>query len=159
MRTGILEKVLTRRYGPPVPTKIHGLDARCWNPDEFNYASALYIGMKWDTRLGTRFASLKDIYGDVLGGYLIKNSLNVAALMPREIYGLWRMDQLQMLPAIDRALEIDSDIDFFMDASNVWYYGHKRGDLYEFDSEFDELDSLGPIEPALEELLDRWEAQ
>jgi hypothetical protein len=45
-----------------------------------------------------------------------------------------------------------------MGASNVWYYGVKRGELYVFDTAYDELDSLGPIEPALEELVDQWEA-
>jgi len=44
-----------------------------------------------------------------------------------------------------------------MDASNVWYYGHKKGELYVFDTETDELDSLGPVESALEALMDQWE--
>jgi hypothetical protein len=41
-----------------------------------------------------------------------------------------------------------------MEDSNVWFYGMKKGDLYVFDAEFDELDSLGPIEPALDKTMD-----
>ena len=42
METGILEKILLRRYGQPVITMLRGLNARCWNPDDFDYASAIY---------------------------------------------------------------------------------------------------------------------
>jgi hypothetical protein len=44
-----------------------------------------------------------------------------------------------------------------MEDSNVWFYGMKKGDLYVFDAEFDELDSLGPIEPALDKTMDEIE--
>ncbi len=158
MEQGILERVLTRRYGRPVTSVNEGLNALCWNPDEFDYASMLYLPMNWNGRLGTRFASLKEIYGEAMGGFLIKNCLIVAVLVPRDIWGLERIDELQMRPAVRRALQIDPDIVFFMNASGVWYYGYKQGDLYVFDSEFDELDSLGPIEPALQTLMDEWEA-
>lgn len=53
---------------------------------------------------------------------------------------------------------MDPELTFFMDASNVWYYGYKAGNLYVFDVETDEFDLLGPIEPALEQLMDEWEA-
>ena len=52
----------------------------------------------------------------------------------------------------------DSAIDFFMDAYNVYFYGIKRGELYVFDAETDELDSLGPIESALETVMDELES-
>ncbi len=158
MEIGLLEKVLIRRYGQPIISTRRGLNARCWNPDDFDYASVLYVGMKWEGRLGTRFASLKKIYGEALGGFLVKNLLRVAMLLPRKIYGVWRMDELQRLPPVRKALAIDPHIDFFMDAANVWYYGHKAGELYVFDTATDELDSLGSIEPALETLMDEWEA-
>jgi len=58
---------------------------------------------------------------------------------------------------VQSALLMDPAIDYFMEAANVWYYGLKGTELYVFDSEFDELDSLGPVEPALEEVIDRWE--
>ena len=37
---------------------------------------------------------------------------------------------------------------------NVYFYGIKSGQLYVFDAEMDELDCLGPIESALETVLD-----
>ena len=158
MEPGILERVLTRRYGQPVTRVVEGLTALCWNPEEPDYASTLYFPMRWNGRLGARFASLMAIYGDTLGGFLINDSLKVALLVPRYIFGVGRIDELQMRPAVRRALQIDPAIVFFMNASGVWYYGYKQGDLYVFDSEFDELDSLGPIEPALQTVLDEWEA-
>jgi hypothetical protein len=158
MKTGILERVLVRRHGQAVVGVRRGLNALCWNPDDFDFASVLYVGMKWHGPLATRFASLKAIYGNAVGGFLIKNMLKVAVLLPHKIYGLWRIDELQILPPVKRALAIDPAIDFFMDSANVWFYGHKAGELYVFDSETDELDSLGPIEPALETVLDELEA-
>jgi len=157
MKTGLLEKVLVRRYGPPIVSTRRGINAHCWNPDDFDYASVLYIDTQWHSRSGNRFAALEEIYGDAFGGFLIKNSLKVAVLMPREIYGLWQIDELQGLPPVREAAKMDPSIVFFMDAANVWYYGHKAGELYVFDSQTDELDSLGPVEQALDELIDQWE--
>ncbi len=113
--------------------------------------------MKWGSRLGTRFASLKKIYGDAFGGFLIKNLLKVTMLLPRKIYGVWSMGDFQMLPPGRKALAIDPAIDFFMDAANIEYYGHKAGELYVYDTTAGELDCLGPIERALETLMDQWE--
>jgi hypothetical protein len=45
-----------------------------------------------------------------------------------------------------------------MEAYNVYFCGIKGGELYVFDAETDELDSLGPIEPALETIMDEFEA-
>lgn len=63
-----------------------------------------------------------------------------------------------MQPEVQHALTKDPGINFFMDAYNVWFYGIKGGDLYVFDAEYDELDSLGPIEPALEMVLIEFES-
>jgi len=158
MRTGLLEQALTRRYGRPMACRKEDVNARCWNRQRPDDDSVLYMGMNWNTRLGIRFASLRGIYGDAFGGFLVGDCLKVAVLMPRKIYGLGRIDELQMLPPVGRALEMDSAIDFFMDSANVWYYGHKTGELWVFDSETDELDSLGPVEPALDMLIEQWEA-
>ncbi len=158
MKTGLLENVLIRRYGKPVPSIRRGLPARCWNPDEFDYASVLYLGMKWQSEVGARFSSLKEVYGDACGGFLIKNTLKVAILLPREVYGLWNIDELRMQPEVQHAQTIDPGIDFFMDANNMFFYGIKAGHLYVFDSETDELDPLGPIESALENLMEEFES-
>ena len=158
MKTGILERMLIRRYGEPIVAILRGHHAHCWNPDEWDYATVLYMGMKWEGLLGLRFGSLKEIYGNAFGGYLIKNDLRAAALHSRAVSGVWNIDNLRMQPEVQHALVRDPTIDYFMEASNVWFYGIKAGDLYVFDSEMDELDSLGPIEPALEILMDEWEA-
>jgi hypothetical protein len=153
MQAGILERVLTRRYGQPVLSIMDGLAAKCWNPDEFDYASVLYLGMKWHGEVGARFSSLRGIYGGSCGGYLIKNALRAAILLPKNVYGVWNIDDLRMQPALQHAIVMDPTIDYFMESSNVWFYGHKAGELYVFDSEYDELDCLGPIESALENVF------
>ncbi len=157
MKTGILETILRRRYGRPVVGIRRGLHARCWNQDQFDYSTVLYIGMKWKGAEAARFATLKDLYGDALGGFLIKNTLRIAVLVPREIYGVWNIDELRALPQVQHAITLDPAVDYFMDEHNVLFYGVKRGDLYVFDSETDELDCLGPVEPALEAILANWE--
>jgi hypothetical protein len=153
MEAGILEKVLTRRYGQPVLSIMDGLAAKCWNPDEWDYASVLYLGMKWQGERETRFSSLRDIYGNSCGGYLIKNRLKAAILLPREVYGIWNIDDLRMQPAVQHAVVMDPTIDYFMEDSNVWFYGVKAGQLYVFDSIYDELDCLGPVDSALEDVF------
>ncbi len=158
MNIGLLERILIRRYGQPIMTTRRDLPALCWNPDEFDYATVLYVGMEWKSILAHRFVSLKEIYGNAFGGFLIKNALKVAMLPPQTVYGLWAIGKFRVQPDVQRALTMDPAIDYFMDSSNVWFYGHKAGELYVFDSETDELDSLGPIESAIETLIDEWEA-
>jgi len=158
MKKGLLEKILIQRYGQPKVIIRRGIIAKSWRTPYPDDESLLYLGMIWKGELGLRFGSLEDIYGDAVGGYLIKNTLKVAVLTDQEIYGLWNINQLRELPAVQYALTKDPGIDYFMDSDNVWYYGIKKGELYVFDAEFDELDSLGPVEPALHTLMDEWEA-
>jgi hypothetical protein len=150
----MLERILTRRYGEPMTTIREGFVQRCWNSQDFYRSAALYPGMKWNSVSGLRLASLKDLYGDALGGYLVKNTFKVSVLMPRDIWGLWNIDELRMLPAVQYVSTLDPAIDFFMDEDNVLFYGLKNDELWVFDDEHDELDNLGPIEAALETLLD-----
>ncbi len=95
MEIGILERVLTRRYGRPITTVSEGLNALCWNPEEPDDDSLLYFPMKWNGRLGTRFASLREIYGDTLGVSTFALDASSAA------------DQLQSL--------LHGDLDYFDD--------------------------------------------
>jgi len=132
--------------------------AKCWNTDQLAHEALLYFGMKWHGTLALRFASLHDIYGDAFGGILIKNALKAAILLPRQLFAVWNIDELRMRPAVQHAIARDPAIDYFMDAYNVYFYGIKAGHLYVFDAETDELDSLGPIEPALETLMDEFES-
>ncbi len=79
-------------------------------------------------------------------------------LLPGSFYELWNIDELRGLPAVQHAQTKDPAIDYFMEAYNVYYYGLKAGELYVFDAETDELDSLGPVESALETLIDEFES-
>ena len=124
---------------------------RAEKPD---YSSILYLVRKWPGELQMRFGPLKEIYGNAFGGFVVGDSLKVAVLLPRTVYGLWNIDDLRMHPRVQHATARDPAIDYFMDEANVLFYGIKAGELYVFDSETDELDSLGPIEQALETLMD-----
>lgn len=157
MKAGLLERILNRRYGLPRTSTDGALVQRIWNADQVDNSSILYVGMEWHEGLSSRVVSLRNIYGDSYGGFLVGDSIKVSVLLPRKIFGLWRIDELQTLAPVRQAREMDPAIEFFMDSANVWYYGYKAGDLYVFDTETDELDSLGPVEPALETLMDEWE--
>ena len=158
MEAGVFERVLTRRYGKPVTSIRDGMGAKVWNPGDDNYEARLYLGMKWSGIASLRYASLRDIYGDSFGGVLIKNTLRAALLSPRSLFALWNIEELRMLPAVQYAVARDPGIDYFMDEDNVLYYGVKNGELYVFDTATHELDPLGPVEQALETMLDEWEA-
>ncbi|MEW6113293.1 MAG: hypothetical protein AB1664_14275 [Thermodesulfobacteriota bacterium] len=158
MKTGLLEKILTRRYGQPTPCIRDRMVARSWNTDRPENEAVLYVGMEWRGVLGARFASLKEIYGDAFGGFLVGDSLRAALLAPTKVWALWNIDDFRIQPEVQHALVKDPAIDYFMDESNVYFYGIKAGRLYVFDAETDELDCLGPVEQALETLLDEQEA-
>jgi hypothetical protein len=158
MKEGILEKIVRRRHGQPVTSIEDNMVTRHWNTGHPDHEAILYVGMKWSGIPGTRFASLKEIYGDALGGFLMGDTLRAALLTPRKVYALWNIDDLRVQPEVQHALVRDPAIDFFMDAYNVYFYGIKRGELYVFDAEMDELDSLGPVEPALETVMDELES-
>jgi len=132
--------------------------AKCWNTHQPEDEAVLYVGMQWRGILGARFASLKEIYGDSFGGFLMGDSLRAALLFPKKVYALWNIDDFRMQPEVQHAQAMDPGIDFFMDSYNVWYYGVKAGSLYVFDAETDELDWLGPIEHALRSRLDEIES-
>jgi hypothetical protein len=158
MKAGLLEKILFRRYGQPIMSIRDGMVAKCWNTDTPSYEAVLYLGMKWESLLGLRFGSLKDIYGDALGGFLMGDSLRAAMLSLRSVYALWNIDEFRGQPEVRNALAMDPGIDYFMDQDMVLFYGIKKGQLFVFDAETDELDSLGFIEPALESVMDELEA-
>lgn len=153
---GILEKVLIRRYGSPVLCIRGGLAAKSWNAYKQRDEAVLYVGMKWQGILGAHYSSLKEIYGNTFGGFLVGDSLRTALLTDREVWALWNIEELRALPAVKHAQVLNPAIDYFMDAANVWYYGHCAGELWEYDTEFDELNCLGPIASSIEELIDQW---
>jgi hypothetical protein len=158
MNAGILERILTRRYGQPVHCIRNGMAARSWNSDDPQSEALLYVGMKWNGPLSARFSSLRAIYGDSAGGFLDGDSLRAALLWPRSVHALWYIDDLRAQPEVRQALLKDPGIDYFMDSNNVYFYGVKAGNLYVFDALNDELDPLGPIEQALETIMDELES-
>ena len=158
MKTGLLERIFTLRYGQPVTCIRDGMAARCWNIEEPTDEALLYVGMTWQGERSLRFASLRDIYGDALGGILINNCLKAAILVPRRLFAVWNIDELRMQPEVQHALVRDPGIEYFMEEDNVLFYGVKGGDLYVFDTQTDELDRLGPVERALETLMNEIEA-
>lgn len=154
METGILERVLTRKYGEPVTCFRDGMAARSWNNGDPQNEALLYVGMKWSPKLSVRFSSLRAIYGDSAGGFLDGDSLRAALLLPRQVYALWYINDLQGQPEVRHALLKDPGIDYFMDSNNAYFYGVKAGLLYVFDAINDELDPLGPTEQAFETIMD-----
>ncbi len=154
MKAGLLERILTRRYGQPVASIRHGMSARLWNTHPVNEEAVLYVGMNWHGMLGFRFSTLREVYGDALGGFLVGDSLRAALLGSQRVYALWNIGDFQKQPEIQRALVMDPAVDYFMDAYMVYFYGVKKDQLYVFDGETDELDCLGPLESALETVME-----
>lgn len=152
-RLGILERVLIRRYGQPRPRYKRGLPQKVWRADT-PFVSHLYYTGDWTRPPAADFRVHQPIYGTSCGGTLLGDSLKVA--MPSyetrfEIYNLRQLaEQMEVLA-------LDPELAFFMHAAGVWYYGHKHGRLFVYDLPFEELDDLGPIEPALEEVIERWD--
>jgi hypothetical protein len=56
--------------------------------------------MKWIEPWNSRFVSLRDIYGGVYGGYLIKNTPEAVVLLDRQIYGIWNIDDFLIQPQV-----------------------------------------------------------
>jgi hypothetical protein len=156
---GTVEIVLTKRYGAPRVVPSPPFTEYRWNNGNNVNESVLYKSLTWDKDLSKRWGALESIYGDSLGGFLVgvPSSLKLAMMRGPEIFGLYSIDQLQARPEIRRAKTLDPAICFFMDAANVWFYGSKGKQLFVFDSETDELDSLGPFANGLDQLLAEWE--
>jgi hypothetical protein len=153
--SGIIENVLTQRYGPPAVSESDG-ELR-WNANEEQLKCILFWSLSWDTQLRNRFGILKELYGDVRGGSLLGGSLKISQLKGPAIWSLYCIEQLQSQPEVLRAHELDPEICFFMDSANVWFYGVKAGELIVYDAVGDDLGYLGPAEPALTSLLIEFE--
>lgn len=154
---GEIEEVLIHRYGKPdfleaVPF------AQCrWVGVDRAGASTLYKFMDWDTVSDDRLLTLRSLYGDAVGGSLVGDSLKIAMIRGPKVYGLYSIEALWSQEDVQRARDMDDGVVFFMDASNVWFYGIKDRDLYVFDAESGELDRLGPARQELSALIAEWE--
>jgi hypothetical protein len=125
-----------------------------WNQEEKGNGSTLYKRLDWDIQLEREFGELKEVYGDALGGILMGDSLKMATLRGPSIWGIWPIRELHK--QIPDVCAREPGICYFMDASNVWFYGVKRGRLWEYDFAPNELNDIGPIETALEKLVLSW---
>lgn len=145
------------RYGPPqVVSSGQSLEHR-WNADDECSSSVLYVDRETQDSERAIQEEFRFLYGSCFGGFVIGNSLKLATLGDKRVFGLYTVEELQEQPEVERALAISPGIRFFMDAANMWFYGHKNGLLYVYDAETDELEDMGGIELGLNVLLDEWE--
>lgn len=158
MRISIFETILNRRYGNPIVSLKDQLVEKSWYATKSGLSSVLYLRRESFVEAVFRYGSIHEIYGEIIAGFLLGTYLKVSSLFSHQIYGLYTIEDLARQPEVQQALHIDQDIVYFMDASNVWYYGCKAGELFVYDAETAELDSLGPVEQAMEHLFDEWEA-
>jgi len=89
---------------------------------------------------------------------LVDSSLKVAMPAWETPFYLYSLHGLGERMEVQHAMALDPELSFFMDASNVCYYGHNHGPLFVYDTTFDELYEVGDIESALEEIIAEWEA-
>ena len=156
---GIIESVLTRRYGPPRIADDGPYTERRWLEGSERSTSVLYQApnLLWDATTSGDLDVLKPIYGDALGGFLLGGSLKAATRGSHEFYGLYTIATLQEQMKLYLTERFEPGISFFMDAANVWFYGVKREVLWCYDSTFDELYEVADVATALDELLKSWE--
>jgi hypothetical protein len=158
---GILEHILESRYGLPRIISSGPLLEYRWNDSDELRSCVLHKNrsekIDWGRNLSPQRAGLQPIYGDAIGGFLVGDSLKVAMLGAEKLWGLYTLAKIQDLQPVHRALQLEPGISFFMDSANVWYYGAKNGDLWEYDEPFDELNNLGDIAVQINELMSRWE--
>ena len=154
---GILERVLVRRYGQPDETYKEGMRAKIWGAGTAS-VSVLYYSTDWTRSPASNFRVHQQIYGACCGGTLVDDSLKVAMPSSTKLFGVYQLHELNERMEVKHAMALDPELAFFMDASNVCYYGHKYGRLFVYDTTFDELYERGPIESELEEVMAEWEA-
>lgn len=150
---GLLENELIQRFGPQKLSTSGSVTEHCWNVDDESRKCILYKTLRWNHRLRRKYGILETLYSDSKGGFVLGDSLRLSILDGSRIFGLYLIEELQERPEVKRASECDPEICYFMDSANVWFYGLKNGELFVYDSSFDELDSLGPAHSAIQQLL------
>lgn len=153
---GILADLLVRRYGEPEVGTESSLIRYVWNGSCEPLRCVLYAAGHGRKLCGLG-GGLGSLYGDALGGSLIRGALKIATREGIHLYGLYELEELQSLFILAKARVMVPQVQFFMDASNVCYYGVSEDDLHVYDAECDELYVLGPLAKALDELLGQWE--
>lgn len=155
--TGMIEYALAQRYGPSEELSSESGPEQRWNSDERPLECILYKSLSWDDRLRTKYGVLEKLYGDARGGFLLGDSLKISLVEGPRVFGLYLIEELQSQAEVRRANELDSQICFFMDSANVWFYGLKDGELFVYDSGTQELGGLGPAQTTIQKLLIEFE--
>jgi hypothetical protein len=155
--TGLVENVLIERYGNQTIIQTTQFIENHWNDKYESLRCLLFKAVVSANYSHSEQHVLEQVYGDVLGGFLLLDSLKLAMITGPTVYGLYTLDELYEQPEVRDAKVLDPDIQFFMDAANVWFYGIKQDKLYVYDSETSELTQLGPFKQAFVEILKRWE--
>lgn len=153
---GLVEEVLAERYGAPTIFADSQFLQYRWNEQIESLTCVLYKAARGSTHDGS-LGVFGQVYGDAMGGFLLNESLKLAMLACPPVYGLYSVAELRLQPEVRDANQLDHEIQFFMDAANVWFYGFKEGDLYVYDSEVSELTRLGSFSHALRGVLQQWE--
>ncbi len=155
----MIHEILTTRYGKASTVQTDSYVEHRWNDDDDTRRCILFMGEpEWPFSVLDDLPVLRRIYDGCIAGVLIGDSIRLATLVRREIYGLYSIDQLRRQPEVRRALQLDPDVHYFMDAANVWFYGEKDGRMCVFDGETQELDVLGELAQAMGSILDQWDA-
>lgn len=154
---GLLENVLEQRFGPQTVSSADAVVEHRWNIDDECRECILYKTLSWNDRLRRKYGVLEELYGDSRGGFILGDSLRLSLLEEPSVFGLYQIEELQSRPEVRRANKLDPQICFFMDSANVWFYGLRNGELFVYDSGTEELDTLGPVKPAIQHLVDEFE--
>jgi hypothetical protein len=152
--SGIVEQCLADRLGAPVDDgEEEDLTVRRWlAPDDPRTSRLFYTAAP-----GSGGApELDEIYGGAHAGILAGTSLKLAARAAPVPFGLPALGDYGKVPELGDVLAEHAEITFFMDAANVYFYGLARGEIVEYDAGTGELDSLGPPESAIPDVVDQW---
>ncbi len=157
--SGIIEATVNRHCGVPSVVVGESQEEWRWDYDDERKRSVLYkpkitrLRAELSAGLG---ADLDRLYGGIVGGSLLGGALKIATLGGGRIYGLYRLPELVNQVEVEQALAQDAGVRFFMDAANEWYFGVKDGNLYVYEADSGELECVGLLAPAFEEVFLDW---
>ena len=169
MSEGTFFRILQERYGEPM--REVGSDRLrklmkgnvdvtigecCWNLDN-KKKSVLYTGGEKSKELEVP-SEVAGLYGEFIGGTLLSSSVKIALRRQCNMFHLYTLPQLHNRISSDFNHESMADIFFFMEAANIYYYGIRQGEIFVFDAETLDLDSIGPVDNAINQILEEWES-
>lgn len=159
---GIVAAVLTDLFGP-ASQEVSEDDGEpltwyIWQSED-GKDSRLYQRSSTPSPSGVLHEDLIRCYGDFGGGFLVDGALRLASIDARDVYGLYRINELPQQPELQDVRHSRPELIFFMDAANVWFYGIADGGLVSYDSELGELTNLGDLATGLRELVIEWQTE